>query len=131
MSQENVEVVRGLIAAINQTGEVVLRPLHPDVKWHLDSDHPDQTVLDGHDDVAAYFREWRDGFDRVRMDASAYIDRGEYVVMPFDAYGRLKGSAAEVPLAETWVFRVREGLIVEIREYLSLDEALKAVGREE
>jgi hypothetical protein len=37
-------------------------------------------------------------------------------------------AAAEVPLAETWVFRVREGLIVEIREYLSLGEALEAVG---
>ena len=128
MSKESVEVVRGLIAAFNQTGEVVLRPLHPDIKWQLDSDHPDQTVLDGHDEVAAYFREWRDSFDRLRMDASDYIDRGEYVVMPFVAYGRLKGSAAQVPLAETWVFRVREGLIVEIREYLSLDEALEAAG---
>ena len=77
MSQENVEVVRGLIAAINQIGQVVLRPLHADIKWHLDSDHPDQTVLDGHDDVAAYFREWRDAFDRVRMDASEYIDQKE------------------------------------------------------
>jgi ketosteroid isomerase-like protein len=126
MSLKNVELVQTLIAESNEAQDVVLSGVHPDVEWHLDSNHPDQRVLRGVDDVAAYFRQWLDAFDGVRIDVDDYVDRGDYVVMPFVAYGRLRRSTAEVPLAETWVFTVRNGFIVEVREYLTLDEALNA-----
>ena len=50
----------------------------------------------------------------------------KYVVTPFIVYGRPRGSGAEVELAETWAFKVSEGLIVEVREYLTREAALTA-----
>jgi ketosteroid isomerase-like protein len=131
VSQENVELVRALIADTNQGGEMSLKGLHASVEWHLDSNHPDQRILKGHADVATYFAQWSEAFDEIRMQADDYLDRGDHVVMPFIAHGRLRGSASQVSLAETWVFEVRDGLIVGVREFLSTDEALKAVGLSE
>jgi ketosteroid isomerase-like protein len=105
--------------------------LHPEVEWHLDSAHPDQRVLRGRDEVVHYFQDWQAAFDRIRLEVADYIDAGEYVVMPFVAHGLLRGSLSEVPLAETWVFEVRDRLIVEVHEFLATSEALKAVGLEE
>ena len=116
MSQENVELIRDTIAESNATGGVALRALHPDVKWHLDSNHPDQKVLDGHAEVEEYFSHWQEAFDEIRIDAEDFIDSGGHVVMPFVAHGRLKGPTAEVPLAETWVFTFRDGLVAEVHE---------------
>ena len=131
MSQENVELVRASIAESNVAEDWVLRAVHPDIEWHLDSNHPEQKVLRGHDEVAEYFSHWRDAFEGIRVDAEDYTDAGDSVVMPFVARGRPRGSAGEVELAETWVFTVRDGLVIEIGEYLSLNEALKAGGLEE
>jgi ketosteroid isomerase-like protein len=100
----------------------------PTIEWHLDSGHPDQRVLRGLDEVADYFRGWTLSFDRMRVEVAEYLDTGEYVVTPFVVYGQLRGSSAEVELAETWTFRVRDGAIVEVREYLDRSEALHAVG---
>jgi ketosteroid isomerase-like protein len=36
-----------------------------------------------------------------------------------------------VPLAETWVLHIRDGLIAEVREFLSRVEALEALGLSE
>jgi ketosteroid isomerase-like protein len=131
MSQGNVDLIRAYVAEVNAIGEPVRHWLHSEIRWHLDSDHPDQGVLVGIAAVTAYFRDWLGAFDKTRIDVDDYIDRGEYVVAPIVFYGRLKGSTSEVPLTETWVFKLRDGLIVEVREYLLLDEALKAVGLEE
>ena len=62
----------------------------------------------------------------MRVEVAEYLDRGEYVVTPFIVYGRPRGSGAEVELAETWAFKVSEGLIVEVREYLTREAALTA-----
>ena len=63
------------------------------------------------------------------MQADDYLDRGDWVVMPFVVCGRRRGSTSEVSLAETWVFEARDKLIVEVREvreFPSTDEASRA-----
>jgi ketosteroid isomerase-like protein len=127
MSQTNADLIRAYFDEINTIGEPVRNWLHSDIRWHLDSDHPDQGVLVGIRAVAAYFRDWLGAFDKTRIDVGDYIGQGEYVVTPIVIHGRLKGSTSEVPLTETWVFKLRDGLIIEVREYLLLEEALKAV----
>jgi ketosteroid isomerase-like protein len=104
---------------------------HPNLEWHLDSGHPDQRVLHGIDEVAEYFRGWDLSFDGMLIEISEYLDEGDYVVTPFVVHARPRGSGAEVELAETWTFNVRDGAIVEVREYLSKEAALEAVGSEE
>lgn len=55
--------------------------------------------------------------------------QGSDVVTRFVVYARPRGSDAEVELAETWAFKVRIGAIVEVREYLSKEAALRTPAR--
>jgi ketosteroid isomerase-like protein len=57
-----------------------------------------------------------------------FIDAGDRVVMPMTARGRPHGSAQTVEVAETQVYTVRNGKIVEVREYRTKAGALKVVG---
>lgn len=129
MSQQNVELVERAWGGLAPT-----RPragFHPNIEWHLDASHPDQRVLRGIQDVAEYFRGWAAAFDEVRVEVGEYLDAGEHVVSPFVAHARPRGSKAEVALAETWTFKVRDGAIIEVREYLTKEAALKAIAAQE
>ena len=129
MSQENVELVERAWGGFAPTRA---RPgFHPNIEWHLDASHPDPRVLRGIEDVAEYFRGWAASFDQMRVDVDEYLARGDQVVAPFVVYARLRGSEAEVTLAETWTFKVRDGAIIEVREYLTKDAALEAIATEE
>ncbi len=127
MSVENVELLRAYGRASVDGLEAILPFYAPDIVWHLDASHPDQRILRGKQEVAEYFRGWYASFDDMRSEPGQFIDRGEYVVVPFVAYARPRGSSAEVRLAETWAFRVRDGVIVEVHEYLDTDDALAAI----
>ncbi|HWH43813.1 MAG TPA: nuclear transport factor 2 family protein, partial [Thermoleophilaceae bacterium] len=70
-------------------------------------------------------------FDNFRADVEDIVQRGEYVIAAVVLRGRLRGSGEEVQLAEIHVWRLRDGLAVEVREYRTLDQALDAVGRAE
>jgi ketosteroid isomerase-like protein len=128
VSKENVEVVEHALA---QFLAGTRTDFDPNVEWHLDHSHPDQRVLRGAQEVAEYFRGWGVAFDGMRIAVEEYLDRGDYVVAPFVVYARPRGSDAEVELAETWTFKVRQGLIVEVREYLTRKAALAALDAEE
>jgi ketosteroid isomerase-like protein len=139
MSAENVDLVRRAFETLNQ-GELqavcalIEEICDPEVEWHTSSDLPDSGVYRGPDGVAALFQQWLGSFEGFRVDAEEFIDRGEYVVVPLQLRGRLPGSresGQEVTLSHTHLYRVREGKLVEAREYLTLDQALKAAGLEE
>jgi ketosteroid isomerase-like protein len=57
-----------------------------------------------------------------------YIDAGEAVVIPLHVSGKMHGSGAEVANEEAMVFWLREGKVVEVREFRHKSEALKAAG---
>jgi ketosteroid isomerase-like protein len=129
VSRENVELVQRVVQESNAIGGTPTEDLHPEVEWHLDgAHHPDQRVLRGVPELVEYFRGWFDAFDETRLEPEAYMDRGEYVVVPFTSYGRPRGSSTEVSLSETWVFRIEDRLIREVREYVTTEEALDAIG---
>jgi ketosteroid isomerase-like protein len=128
VSQENVEVVEH---AMTEFLAGIRTDFAADVEWHLDHSHPDQRVLRGAADVAEYFRGWGLAFEGMRIAVEEYLDRGDYVVTPFVVHGRPRGSNAEVELAETWTFKVQRGVIVEVREYLTMEAALAALDAEE
>jgi ketosteroid isomerase-like protein len=72
-------------------------------------------------------REWVASFDDFRADTEDFIDGGDCVVVPMVLRGRVRGSQEEVSMRETWVWKVRDGLVAEIHEFATLEEALKAV----
>jgi ketosteroid isomerase-like protein len=71
---------------------------------------------------------WQDTLADFRVIAEAHIDAGDYVIAPARAEGRPAGSDAAVTLDEVLVSKIRDGKIVEVREYRTREEAFEAVG---
>ena len=145
MSQEAIEEIRRQLEAFNLTSrssteerrralQRAVSGLDPEVEWHQAPDLPDSHVLHGRDAVAAATQEWIDSIEEFRVEPQEFIDRGDYVVVPLLLCGRLRGSPEsdqEIALPHTHVYKVLEDKIVEVHEYLTLEQALEAVGPSE
>jgi uncharacterized protein len=123
-----VEIVRAAYEFATRTGEPDLAAFHPDVVWHTREDLPDSRAYRGRDAVAKLFSEWLESFEDFRMDVGELIDAGEQVIAVLRVSGRVRGSDQEVEMPEMHVCRMLDGKIIEVREYPTSAEALKAVG---
>ena len=132
MSQENVEVIRRLLDAFERGGlDATLSFYDPDVTWVVAEDEPEAATLRGYDGLRALLAQWLQAFDELHIDPKELIDAGEAVVMPYQFRARERSSGSEISAPETWVFWLRDGMIIEVREYRHKAEALAAVGVEE
>ena len=128
MSQANVDRVLAAYELFNRTHEADTDLLHRAVLWRTAEDLPDSATHHGHDGVAKLFSEWFEAFDGFRADVEEAFDAGESVVVVVRLRGRLKASNEEVLLPETHVWQIVDGKAVEVHEYRTKTEALKAVG---
>jgi ketosteroid isomerase-like protein len=126
MSAENVELVRGAYEQFNSGQEAPLSALDEAVEWHTAADLPNSDVHRGHAGVRALIDDWVGSFEQFTADVEEYIDRGDFVVVSLVLRGRMAGGD-EVSLPETHVWRVRDGRVIEVREYRTLDAALEAL----
>ena len=79
--------------------------------------------------VRRYIQDWIDTFDDSSVVAEELRDVGDDRVLAIQRVnGRAKLSGTETELRYAVVYTVRHGKIVRGREYLSLDQALEAVG---
>jgi ketosteroid isomerase-like protein len=133
MSQENVEVVRQYFAAYDEGGLDALAEFwHPEINWRAVEGYLDDAgVIRGPDAMRDYFRQWNEAFDELRAEIEQLTDAGEQVVAAVRGIGRMKGSDAEVDIRYGVVFWIRDGKIVQGREYATGAEALEAAGPRE
>ncbi len=124
MSQDNVERASRLYEHLNR-GEIdaVLAVLDPDVQWWTRSDNPDTAAVRGHDGWRALWTEITGVLD---MEPTEIIDAGEYVVVCVHQSARTRDVVIEQD--EVHVARLRDGYVIEIREFHEKGEALKSVG---
>lgn len=129
VSAENVEIVRGFIAALNRGNwaEVVAGFFHDDVEidWSR-SPAPYRGVYRGREG-ARQFTELTDVWEKARIDADELIDAGDDVVVPHvvHLWGR---DGIEVKVRATYVFTIRDGLCSRWRIYQEHEDALEALG---
>jgi len=131
MSQENVEAMTAAIERFNRGGEddAVLDGLYDaDAVFHSRADEPDTGVFRGREAIREMMRMWRDTFDEFRFQVDEYIEAGDTLLMPGWTIVRARGSTAEVREPYAWVVQMRDLKVVEVREYSTKDECLKAVG---
>jgi hypothetical protein len=133
MSQENVEVVRRVYEAAARRDSVAVLALY-DREVELDASRwlPDRREdYRGHEGVRKFFREWHDAWGSVEYDFDRLIDAGEHVVsvVTRHARGRASGAGVEWPLALVWT--LREGKVVRVVWFTSVEEALEEVGLRE
>jgi ketosteroid isomerase-like protein len=133
MSQENVELVRRSFEAFARGDfETAFSAHAPDTEWRTAADEPDTQTYRGIDGLhvfaAAISELWVDRFGGAQR-FERFIDLGDWVVAPWRARLRGKGSGVEVEVEETYAVLVSGGKVLRVEEYRSTAEALEAVRR--
>ena len=132
MSQENVEVARAAFEAWN-AGELqdVLSHFHPELVYHPRADEPDPSPHVGRDAYERLVYGFVDSFSEVTCEVLELIDAGDHVIASTVLHAVLRGQgSASAGVSETYVFvyKLRDGLVVEGWEYRTKQEALEAGG---
>jgi ketosteroid isomerase-like protein len=131
MSQENVEVVRTAFQAFADRGlDAMAEFWDPDIVWRAAEGAIDDIgEMHGQVAVRRYMEDWIDTFDDYSVVVEELRDVGDDRVLSIQRVkGRAKLSGAEIELRYASVNTVRDGKAVRVREYLSVEDAFKAVG---
>jgi ketosteroid isomerase-like protein len=133
MSEENLEVVRRSVEAINR-GDVegALSYTDPDGELHSAIvGGAEGSVYRGHDGFRRWYADVMQSFDELITELTEFRDLGEVVVAFGHIRARGRESGMELDTATGWVFTVRNRKVVRAEGFLSYDEALKAAGLQE
>jgi ketosteroid isomerase-like protein len=128
MSQENVEIVKSVYDGYRERGiDGLLEPFDDSLEYFPIEE---AEAVRGRDGFRRYFDRWLDAWEGrvVRVDATEYLDGGDYVVAREVHEGRGIHSEMDISMVIWSVSCVRDGKIVHREEFLSRAEALEAVG---
>ena len=134
MSHENVERIRRLHertythADWPDTRESFLAIAHPDLIYHPRSDEPDPSPSVGRDAYERLIYGFVEALTEITFDILELIDAGDLVIASTVLHGRGSASGADVNEPYVFVYKLRDGLIVEGWEYRTKQDALGAVG---
>ena len=143
MSQENVELVRGLwepfkgvdLTAVDWDDEAIRemseRFWSPEVELRWSRSGPEARVYQGRDGVIQAFREWVEPFREYYIEPLDFIEQEDRVIIPQRHRGIGSTSGVSVEDEFTHVYEVRDHMITRVDEYDTLKEALEAVGLSE
>jgi ketosteroid isomerase-like protein len=133
MSQQNVDVVRRMLQAFNDGDiEALVAECDPAVEWEEQSIPGVEPLFLGHDGV----RHWwavqgveELGYMKGRLDGVRETDDTVIASVCFQGPGRRSGARVQMPVHLVLTFR--DGKLVRRQVFLTLAEALEAVGLSE
>jgi ketosteroid isomerase-like protein len=133
MSQENVEIVRAAHDAFNRGDiDAAFEDFAPDFELDMSRAIGINVTRDVYDldQFRRLLEEFVGSWDSFRLGADEFIDAGEHVVTPFTnrASGR---DGIELQARGTWVWTIRDRVVVRACLYQERQEALQAVGLSE
>jgi ketosteroid isomerase-like protein len=115
--------------------DAVFVHFHPELVYHPRADEPDPSPHVGRDAYERLVYGFVDSFSEVRSEVREVIDAGDHVIAStvLHVVVRGQGSASGAGVSDTYVFvfKLRDGLVVEGWEYRTKQEALEAVGLRE
>ena len=131
MSQENVEIVRRVAEAWQRDDfEGFLRLLDPEIEWLTGTERGmGSTAYRGYEGVRELWKLWRTEFEDVWIETGEVRDLGGERVLRL-AHIRFRGPASGIVVESqlALVMTLCDGKIVRSMDYLSHEDALKAVG---
>src|SRR5438105_1527072 len=123
MSQENVEIIRALWRAFER-GQVPADAFADEVEWHTATDMPDAETCKGVQAIRQMLAVgWENTLDP-GLAAEEFMDAGEQVVVRWRGWGTGRVSKVPIDWNEAHLYELREGKVVEVREYRSWTQAL-------
>ena len=131
MSQENVEIVKAAIDAVNREDwDAMLKDAAPGFEVDLSRAIGPWRGVFGLDQARRVVGEFRETWESARWEPHEFIEAGDLVVVPLTQHG--KGRAGiEVTARFTLVWTIRNGAIERLTLYQERQEALEAVGLSE
>jgi ketosteroid isomerase-like protein len=136
VSQENVEIVRNCMELFNDQGveaavEAFAELLDVDFGIEEATDMPDSESYSGKDAFIANINKLAAEFDDLRIEPLEFVDLGEklIVVVSMAGRGRASGAVVEMTFAQLW--SIRAGKAINLRDFATKNDALKAMGLEE
>ena len=129
MSQENVELVRRCLWALENDTDAFRDTLHPEVEWFPFEEN--QRRLYGVEAAMRNRNEWLDTWDEHRIDLEEVIEQGDSVVASIHITARGKASGVKTDVRFYPHAKIRDHRIVYIFDHSDRAAALKAAGLEE
>jgi len=131
MSQETVEIVRAVYAAV-ESGDLATANsyIHPDIEFHTYINSPEAGVYLGKEAVLNYNATLFAQFESLRIEVEELVDAGDRVIAVTTQHAVPKGGNQEIDVHFAEVWTIRDGLLAERDSYPTKDEALEAVGVE-
>ncbi len=130
MSQENVELARKGLEALNRGGpDAVIDLCDPAVEWiAIPGFLPDAEDFHGHAGVRAWFEKVGESLTELHWEAEEILDGGDrlLVALKLRAAGRASGVEGEFRIFQAWT--IRDDKLIRLESYLSRDDALQAAG---
>ena len=128
MSQENVEIARAAVDALNRGDwNAALKDAAPDFELDLSRGMgPDAGVYEG-DQVREWWDRFTESWESISFEPREFIPVDEHVVIPLTLRARGR-DGIEVPSRPTWVLTFGSGALARVRMYQERAEALEAVG---
>ncbi|HEX8743273.1 MAG TPA: nuclear transport factor 2 family protein [Thermoleophilaceae bacterium] len=124
----NAGVVRSLFDDFNRGDyEAAFQKIAEDVDWHEPPDMPDAGGgYRGHEGMVSGFGRFLSAWEHIRADLVQVVERGERVVVMTRWRGLSKGTGIEVDQWIAQIYELREGRVVRVRQFRTLEEALAA-----
>ena len=140
MSPENVEIWRANIdsqlteLAAGTSPEATIPKMAEIWDPAIELDASEAPVLDAHGvyrgaaAVRQFWQEWFSAWETLEYDYEL-VDAGDRVVMLLDLRMRGRATGIEMPFGKVaWVSTFRDGLVVNVKLYMSQSDALEAAG---
>ena len=129
MSEENVEIVRAALDAYNRGDrEGGLKDMAPDFELDMSrAISPDQRGVYRLDQMREFWDKFVETFESHRLEAEEFIESGDQVIVPTTAHAQGR-DGIEVTARTATVYTIRDGAIVRMSMYQTLQDALEAAG---
>jgi ketosteroid isomerase-like protein len=131
MSQENVEIVKASIDAVNRGDwDAAFQDAAPGFEYDFSRAVGPWRGVFGLDQARRVVEEFRETWESDWVEPHEFIEAGDHVVMPGTQH--LKGrDGIEVVVRATFVFTIRNGAIERNTMYQEKEDALEALGLSE
>ncbi len=127
MSQENVELIQGVLAGFIATGEPSWDSLDEQIEVH-DHDLVDAGNYQGHAGFGSWLENWGAAWSDFTIEPEEFLDAGDRVASVFHMRATGRGSGVEVDRQDAIIWSVRGGKIVRMDYYNNREQALRTVG---
>ena len=128
MSQENVEIMRGIVGAWD-SGDLSewAKGMHDEITWFPLAENTQTEPLRGKEATLAFTADWIEPWEDYRVELLGLVDAGDRVVISTRQIGKLP-TGSEITIEMHAAAAFRDGQVVEMRWFMHEADALEAAG---